>query len=998
MVEVITQPPGWSPEEVERMVTIPLEIGLAGMPGLSHTRSQSLFGLSDIKCYFEWGTSYAAARQEVINRIGFVPLPDGVEARISPWNPVGEIYRYTVEGTGYTLMDRKTAQDWILERQFRRVPGVIDVTGFGGLTRQYHVNVDPFRLEGQGVSLSQLSQALQNSNQNVGGQRLTLGSQSFDVRGVGLLRDVHDIDRVVIAAPRGTPIRVGDVARTEIGHAPRLGIIGIDDRDDVVQGIVLMYYGGHTENTLAGVHERVDRIRSERRLPPGMEIRPYYDRGELVRLTMRTVMENVLVGIGLVTLVLALFLASVRAALITAVTIPLALLVAFCGLAASNTSANLLSLGAIDFGIVVDSTVIMVENIFRHLGRGGEGTMKDRVLAAAREVGRPMAFSTTIIALSFLPLFTLTGVAGVIFSPMARTYALAIAGAVVLALTLTPVLSARFLKPDQDEKESAVMRAFHRAYEPVVGVALRHPAIASLLAGAVIVLGVVLFPLLGREFMPKLEEGNLWIRIMLPSSISLEQSSAYVSRMRRIIRGCSQDPQEPCTRATQRHPQVRAAISQVGRPDDGTDVTGFYNIEIFAPLEPFDRWPDGQTKEKLIETLSAELQAAFPGAELNFSQMILDNVEEAVAGVKGENAIKVFGPDLEANEATARSIVDTMSRVRGVTDLGMFHTLGQPSVRITPDRVACARYGLNTGDIDAVVEAAIGGQALTQVYEGERHFDLTVRWQPPYRESVDAIRRITVSTPDGARIPLAQLASIEMVNGPVTIYREDGERYSPVKFSVRGRDLASTIAEAQASIAGHVRLAYGMHLEWSGEMNELRTAEQRLLIIVPVTLALVLLLTYSAVGTWIDTVIVMLSIPVACTGGVLALLITGTHFSVSAAMGFISIFGLAVQDAILVVTYYQRLRGDGLSIVEAAHQAAEKRFRPVLMTTLVATLGLLPAAVSTGIGAQTQKPLAIVVIGGSLILAVLTRVLQPPMLVLAHGWFTRHGGDRKPSE
>jgi cobalt-zinc-cadmium resistance protein CzcA len=996
MVEVITQPNGWSGEETERYITIPLEIGLSGMPGLSHIRSQSLFGLSDVKCYFNWETQYKDARQEVINRLQFVSLPNGNQASLSPWNAIGEIYRYTLEGKGYTLGELKAAEDWILERQWKQVPGVIDVTSYGGETKQYQIGVDPYRLRGHSVTLQQLITAVQNANQNVGGQRLTMGEQSFDVRGIGLFggglalgNALHDIEDAVITEQKGVPIRVRDVASVEVGHAPRLGMVGKDDQNDVVQGIVLMRYGGETPSTLGGVHKRVEHIRASGVLPPGMEIKPYYDRGDLVGLTMHTVLENLVVGIVLVALTLLLFLGNWRAALITALNIPLALLCAFCGLVATGTSANLISLGAVDFGIVVDSTVIMMENIFRHLGPHGQGTMRQRILAAAKEVGTPMSFSTLIIGVAFLPLFTLTGVPGAIFAPMARTYAFAIGGAIVLALTLTPVLARRFVPAQTEEKENFLMHFLHKIYNPLFDAALRSPWKAMAFRMLPIFGVVILFPLLGREFMPKLEEGNFWIRVTLPMSISLEQSASYVPRMRDILRGCPKDRALPCTDQNRKHPEVVHVVSQLGRPDDGTDVTGFFNIEFFAPLKPFDEWQKGLTKEKLTDELQAELQAEFPGAIFGFSQYINDNVEEAVAGVKGENSVKVFGPDLRENERIAHEIVKVMETVPGVKDLGVFHSLGQPNVKITPDRRACSRYGLNTGDVDAVIQAAIGGQAVTQVYEGEKMFDLTVRWLPEYRQSLEAISEITVATPDGNNIPLAQIATIEEVDGPATVYREDGSRYAPVKFSVRGRDLASTINEAKDKINRLVKRPYNTHLEWEGEMQELEAAERRLSIIVPLTLILISFLVYTSVKNWVDTLIVLVDIPVACTGGVLALLVTRHNFSVSAAMGFVSVFGIAVQDALLMVNYFQQLRAEGLSIEKAAREASEKRFRPVLMTTLVATLGLLPAALSTGIGSQSQKPLAIVVIGGSLELAILTRLLQPPLMVLAHRWRER---------
>ena len=702
--------------------------------------------------------------------------------------------------------------------------------------------------------------------------------------------------------------------------------------------------------------------------------------------TTHTVIENLLVGMGLVTVVLFLFLGNVRASMITALNIPLALLVAFCGMTITATPANLISLGAVDFGIVVDSTVIMMENIFRHMGPHGRGTVYDRIVKSSHEVGGPMTFSTVIIGVAFLPLFTMTGVSGVIFSPMAMTYAFAIGGAIFLALTLTPVLSATFMKADMAEEHSFLMRMLEKAYAPLF-LALHHPRTAvALCLGLPLVLGGIGITQIGGEFMPKLEEGNLWIRATLPTSISLDQSASYVGRMRDLLRGCPADKRLPCTEQNRKHPYVETVVSQLGRPDDGTDVSGFYNIELFAPLRPFDEWPHGLTKDKLTADLSAELTDAFPGVNFNFSQMISDNVEEAMSGIKGENSVKVIGPNLVVNEEKAAQIVDVMRSVPGVADLGMFHTLGQPNVRIAIDRQACGRSGLNTGDVDQVIQAAIGGQAATQVFEGEKSFDLTVRWLPAFRDSIDAIRRITVAAPDGSQIPLGQIAKIVKEEGPALIYREDGSRYAPVKFSIRGRDLVSTIADAKRRIADKVKLPYDTHLEWAGQINEYGEAMDRFLIIIPLTFLIIGILVYSAVKTWIDTVIVLLSIPVACAGGVFALVLTRINFSVSAAMGFISIFGIAIQDAILVVTYYQRLRMDGETIEHAAREAADKRLRPVLMTTLVATLGLLPAALSNGIGAQTQKPLAVVVIGGSLILAVLTRAMQPPLLLLAHRW------------
>ncbi|MFI5180118.1 MAG: efflux RND transporter permease subunit [Thermoanaerobaculia bacterium] len=969
LVELITQPDGWSAEDVERQVTVPLEIALAGMPGLDHVRSTSLFGLSDVKCYFNWGTSYDKARQEVINRLQFVQLPNGLQPQLSPWNAIGELYRYVVRGPSYSLRDLKTAEDWILEREFKQVPGVIDVTSFGGETKQYQVDVDPVRLRAHGLTLPQLSQAIANANVNVGGQRVTLGEQSYTVRGLGLVSSLKDIADTVVQSVKGVPVRVRDVATVSEGARPRLGIVGKNDEPDVVQGTVLMRYGGQTAPTLSGIHKRVEHIRTSQVLPPGMTLEPYYDRGHLVQTTTHTVMENLLLGIGLVAIVLFLFLGHARGSLIAAVNIPLALLAAFCGMVLTATPANLISLGAVDFGIIIDSTVIVVENIFRHLGSHGSGSMEDRVLTSLGEVGRPMAFSTLILAIAFLPLFTMTGVSGVIFSPLAHTYAFAIGGAILLALTLTPVLARRFLREDEDEKEHWLMHLLHRVYDPLFDLALRYRWGAVLFLVGPIVLCFVLFHFLGREFMPKLEEGNFWIRATLPMSVSLETSSKYVARMRQILRS---------------HPEIETVVSQLGRPDDGTDITGFYNIEFFAPLKPFDTWRRGLTKEKLTDQLSDELQKAFPGVIFNFSQYLSDNVEEALSGVKGENSVRVIGPDIRTNENIARQIVDVLERVRGIKDIGFFTSLGQPAIKIVADRAAGARYGLNTGDVEATIQAAVGGQAVTQVLEGEKRFDLVVRWRPEYRRDVAAIRAITVAAPDGTQVPLGQLAAISEEDGPSLIYREDHKRYAPVKFSVRGRDLASTIGEAKESCTRSVVLPYGTRLDWAGQINELKEAEERLLVIIPITLLLIGFLVYSAVRNFVDTGVVLLNIPVACAGGLAALLVTGQNFSVSAAMGFVSIFGIAIQDAILVVTYAQRKWAEGMSRVDGARAAAQQRFRASLMTTLVAMLGLLPAALSHGIGSETQKPLAIVVIGGCLVLAGINRLLQPPLLVIAH--------------
>jgi cobalt-zinc-cadmium resistance protein CzcA len=970
-IETLVQPAGWAAEEVERYTTVPLEVALNGMPGLDHIRSISVFGLSDIKCYFKWGTDYAADRQEVLNRLVTVQLPNNLQPVLSPENAIGEIYRYIVTGSAYSLLEKKTAQDWILERQFKQVDGVIDVAGFGGLVKQYQVAVDPYRLRGQGLSLSPMLSALSGSNQNVGANVLNRGEQSFNVRGIGLIRGLDDIGNVLVSGNRGTPIRVRDVADVAVGHAPRLGIVGHDADDDVVQGIVLMKVGGNTRRTLEAVRKKVREIRANHLLPPGMDLLPYYDRTHLIETTTHTVLHNLVLGMVLVSAVLLGFLGSWRAALLSALNIPLALFAALIGMTVGGTPANLISLGAVDFGIIVESTVIMIEACVRHLGRDASGTRDERILTAAEEVGRPIVFSTIILGVAFLPLFTLTGVTGVIFSPMAHTYAYAIAGAFLLSLTLTPAL-ARHLPLGLEERDNALLRWLHHFYVPATEWALRRPGLAAALGLLPVLLFFALFPFVGREFMPKLEEGNFWIRATLPLSVALPQSTRYVRRMRDILR---------------ERPEVESVVSAVGRPDDGTDVGGANNIELFVPLKPFDTWKRGLDKEKLTKILSTRFAREFPGIDFNFSQNIQDNVEEALSGVKGENTVKVVGPSLDLDEEKARQIETVLKTVRGVEDLGMIHTLGQPNLTITPDRAACARYGLSIGEVESAIQAAIGGQAVTQVFEGEKRFDLVVRWQEPYRDSVPRIQEILVGAADGGQVPIGQIAAIREEEGPAAVYREDNHRYVPVKFSVRGRDLKSTLEEAREKITRTVTLPYDTHLEWAGEINELKDAERRLMIIVPLTLLLIALLAYGSVRSVPETVIVLLTIPLACSGGLVALLVTGINVSVSAAMGFISIFGIAIQDGILVCSYTQNFWRAGASLEDGIRRGAERGFRPVLMTSLVAMLGLLPAALSNAIGAQTQKPLAVVVIGGALFIAFLTRIVRPPMLLLSRRWF-----------
>ena len=972
LVEVLTLPNGLSAEEVEKLVTVPTEYGLGGMRNLEAMRSISLYGLSDIRCYFSWDSDYYWDRVETINRLSFLTLPQGVTPGISPDNPIGEIYRYTVQSPDHNLTNEKTIEDWVLEKQIRTVPGVEDVSGFGGLTKQFQVEVDPHKLNYYQIPLSTLISALQNSNTNSGGNYMSVGEQAFDVRGLGFFRSLDDIRNVVLNSNKSTPIKVSNVADVEVGYAPRLGIVGKDNQNEVVTGIVLMRKYGNTLETLKGVEAKVQELNTTGILPKGYKVVPYYDRTKLVDTTLRTVLENLTIGMVLVFLVLVFFLGNLRAAIIAAVNIPLALCGAFTLMRFTNTPANLISLGAIDFGIIIDTTVIVMENIERHLTapeRSSE-SYRLRILAAAQEVGGPMFFSTVIFVIAFLPLFTMRGVEGAIFSPMSHTYAFALATAILLAVTLSPVLSSYFFAKGMRTIHNPIWEGIASFYHGLFVRVLNWPRL-TLTIIVLIVAGVLsMFPLLGGQFLPKLEEGNIWAHATMPLTISLEHAAKLCNRMRSVFNS---------------FPEVESVVSQLGRPDDGTETTGFFSIEFSVDLKPDSEWPAGVDKEKLVKMIDDKLNQTFPGVSFSYSQNIEDNVDEALSGVKaGENAIKVFGPDLATDERIANGIRETLGGVRGIVDEIVLRSMGQPNLQITPDRAACARYGLNVGDIGAVVQAAIGGQAVTQVLDGDERFDLVVRWKPQYRESLDAVRQIRVNLPSGGQIPLDQVSKIEAAEGASFIYREALQRYVPVRFSIRGRDLQSTVLDAKQQIANNVHLPEGVHLEWSGEYGELQAANRRLMIVVPFALLLIAGVLYGATQSLIDTFIIMAQIPVACLGGIIGLLITGTPFSVSAAVGFISIFGIAVMDGILLSFYIRRLWEEGHPFVESIIMGSERRFRAVMMTALVDGLGLLPAAMSTRIGAQTQRPLAIVVIGGAVAIALITRVLQPILIYLCH--------------
>ena len=991
LVDIIAQSPGLSAEEMERYITIPIEVQMAGIPHVMAIRTISVFGLSDIKLQFTYDFTYQQAEQWVSNRLAQLPpLPNGVHPQISPWSPIGEIFRYQIKGPpGYSVTDLKTLQDWVLQRRFKAVPGVIDVNGWGGKTKTYEVSVDPNKLTANGITLAQLLQALNNSNINVGGQTINIGPQGAVVRGVGQINSADDIRGTMITANRGAPVLVGDVATVNIGNQPRLGIAGHDDQDDIVEGIVLMRRGEESMPTIGRVKAEVERINASNILPPGVRIERIYDRADLINTTTRTVLHNMVVGIVLIFLIQWAFLGNLRTALIVAATIPFALAFAITLMVARGESANLLSVGAIDFGLVVDATVIMVENIFRHLAHSGGFTGdpllhrlratvglhgKFAVIAnSATEVNRAIVFSAAIIIAGFVPLFTLSGIEGHIFGPMAKTYAYAIAGGLIATFTVSPALSSLLLHAHEEERETAIARWLRRLYTPAVDFALTHRRTVLAAAAVLSVVALLTAGSLGLEFLPKLEEGNLWIRATMPPSISLEEGDAYVNGMRRLI---------------QSYPEVETVVSQHGRPDDGTDATGFFNAEFFVPLKPAAIWPADMDKDKLTEQMTAALGSRYPGVEFNFSQYIQDNVEEAASGVKGENSIKLYGSDLETLEKTAQRIKEVMANVPGVTDLSVFASLGQPTVKIDIDRARAARYGLMPGDINAVVQAAVGGQAAGDVFEpaSDRHYPIMVRLAKPYRGSIDALRRLTIaaSNSDGGvvAVPLAEVANVELVSGAAFIYREQQERYIPIKFSVRGRDLGSAVLEAQDKVVQQVQLPTGYRLEWVGEFGNLQEAMARLAVVVPLAIVLICVLLYANFGNLMDVLLAASVIPMALIGGILALFVTGTPFSVSAAIGFVALFGIAAMDGIIVLSYFNQELDGGTAPFDAIRRTCQVQMRPVVMTCVVACVGLVPAAISTGIGSQVQKPLALVVVGGVLLAPILILIVLPVLIDL----------------
>jgi cobalt-zinc-cadmium resistance protein CzcA len=1010
ILEITAQSAGLSAEEMERYYTIPIEVGLAATPGVDVIRSTSFYGLSFVRVVFQYGIDYYfALTQTAINLQQNVSLPGGVAAQIQATSLVGEIYRYELVGPPhFGLSNLRTVQDWILQRRLLSVPGVVQVNTWGGTIKEYDVDVDLVKLEAYGVTLPQVISALGNANINVGGRTINVGQQSVNVRGVGLMDSggetdltqgykVQDIENVMLSAPNGLPIFVKDVAKVSVGYVPRLGKAGRDHSDDVVAAIVIMNRTLHTNDVIKRVRSEIEKINTDGSLPAGLKLVPFYDRSTLVAVTTSTVMHNLLFGCLLIFLVQWLFLGDLRSAIIVGANVPFALFFSIIILVLRGEDANLLSVGAVDFGIIVDAAVILVENVYRNFQAGPEEKQRlmqhlaekrwgddptgtglptrdpmwtDRlrlILISGLQVDRAVLFSTAIIVAAFIPLFTMQGVEGQIFGPMARTYAYALLGALLATFTVTPCLTSLLLPEHVSEVETIVVRSLRRVYTPVLRWSLSNRPVT--IAVGLVFLGVSGFlgSRLGSEFLPTLEEGNLWIRATMPPTLSLEAGMPMVNQIREILL---------------RHPEVITVVSQHGRPDNGSDAAGFFNAEFFVPLKPFDEWPAGLTKEKLIEELQAEFSDKFVGINFNFSQYIQDNVEEGLSGVKGANSIKIVGPDLATLEQIAKAAMAEMAKVPGISDLGAFWVLGQPNLNIKADREKAARYGLNVGDANAVVQAALGGTVATTLLEADRQFGVVVRLAPQYRSDIDEVRNIKVGvqTPAGnAYIPLSDFANITLATGASYIFRERNQRFVPIKFSVRGRDLSGAVEEAQERISRNVKLPTGYRIDWAGEFEWLQQAKKRLAIILPITLIFIMVLLYGLFNSFRNSLLSLLGLPFAISGGILGLYAFRLNFSISAAIGFISLFGVSVMSGILIIHGYYRVAVSGMTPAEAMFRAVDQQMRPILMMTLSACIGLLPAALSSGIGSQVQRPLAAVIVGGMLIGPVMLLVIVPAL-------------------
>jgi cobalt-zinc-cadmium resistance protein CzcA len=993
-VEIITQWPGISAEQIEQQVTIPLEIEMNGIPHVTHLRSFSLFGLSDLKLIFDDEEANAWDRERVLERLSQVTLPPGVVPQMgTDWSPVGQIYFFTLHSTNpeYGVMELKSLEDWVVEKNFKAVPDVVDVASFGGPTREYQVQIDPNKLISYGLSLAQVEQQLTNNNANAGGSFIEAGLQQVNIREVGQVKNVQDIENTVLATKNGTPLRVKDIAVVTQGPKIRLGQFAraihredgkIIDNDDVVSGIVLLRKGANADEALRGIEAKVKEL-NDHILPRGVKVVPFIDRSDLIHFTTHTVLRNLTEGILLVVIILFLFLGNVRGAIIVALTIPFSLLFAATCLNLNGIPANLLSLGALDFGMVVDGAVVMVENILRHLSHQKNGnssrTVMQSIAEAAHEVQRPVFFAIAIIITAYLPIFTLQRVEGRLFKPMAWTVAFALLGALLFSIFVAPVLSSFAFRNGVKEWRNPVMESLKTGYRTALRWAIEHRRVTlgTAILGPCIALYLTFGGVIGSEFLPHLDEGALWVRGTLASSTGPSEGIRVANQARILL--CS-------------FPEVPQCTSQVGRPDDGTDTTGFFNTEYFVDLKPKEQWRPvfHEDKDELIAAMNRELNT-IPGVVWGFSQPIEDNMEEAVSGVKGELATKVYGDDLKVLEAKADQIVDAMRQVKGIEDLGVFRALGQPNINFEVDREKAARYQINVADIQDAIQTAAGGTALTQVLQGEARYDLVLRYLPQYRTTKEAIENIRLVSPSGERVSLAQLCKIQEQDGGSEIYREGNQRYVAIKYSVRGRDLGSAVEEAITKVNAQVQLPRSYHIDWEGEYESEKRAGARMLVIVPLTVLVIFLLLYTMFRSPKWSALVLGTVAMASVGGLLALLFTGTNFSVSSGVGFLALFGVSVQTGVIMLEYINQLRARGYSIEDSAIEGAVLRLRPIMMTMLVATLGLLPAALSHSIGSDSQRPFAIVIVGGLILNLVMGIFILPTLYV----WMARQG-DKLP--
>ncbi|HEY2468419.1 MAG TPA: CusA/CzcA family heavy metal efflux RND transporter [Terracidiphilus sp.] len=985
-VNIITQWPGHSAEDIEQQVTIPTEIQMAGIPHLQHLRSTTLAGLSSIMLIFDDDSENNWNRERVVERMGMVTLPAGLVPQLgTDWSPVGQIYFYSLESKNpeIDVMELKSIEDWTLEKQFKQVPGVVDVSSLGGETKEYQIRLDPDKLISYGLSIAQVEQQLANNNTNAGGSFIVAGSQQINVQAVGLVSRVQDVENTVIKTQTGTALRVKDIAVVEQGPKIRLGQNGrtirredgkLVDNPDVVEGIVLLQKGDDSDPVLRGIEAKVQEL-NEHILPKGVKVVPFLDRSDLIHYTTHTVLHNLTEGIVLVVIVLFLFLGNARGALIVALTIPFSLLFASICLDLRHIPANLLSLGALDFGMVVDGAVVMVENIVRHLNRNGHGTQTptDRIREAAHEVQRPVFYAIGIIITAYLPIFTLQAVEGRLFKPMAWTVAFALLGALIFSMLLAPVLSSFLFRKGAKEWHNPVLVWLIDHYKRAAAFAIRNRYLTVGGAGLVLAISAYLAfsGAIGSEFLPHLDEGAIWVRGTLAPSTGPEESVAIANRARVLLAS---------------FPEVTETTSQVGRADDGTDTTGFFNTEYYVGLKPKEKWRPvfHQNKEDLIASMNQELEK-IPGVIWNFSQPISDNVEEAVSGVKGELAVKIYGDDLKTLEEKGNQIVAIMSKIHGVQDLGLFRVIGQPNLTFTVDRQAAARFGINVADVQDAIQTAVGGNAVSQVLRGEARYDLVIRYQEPYRDTREAIENVRLLSPSGERVSLAQLTKVATTDGAEEIYREGEQRYIAVKYSVRGRDLGSTVEEAIDKVNKQVSLPAGYHIDWAGEYESQKRSQKRLLLVLPITILLIFVILYTMFksGKW--AALIMVNVAMAPIGGLLALLLTHTNFSVSSGVGFLALFGVSVQTGVIMLEYINQLRVQGHSIEEAAIAGAVLRLRPIMMTMLVATLGLLPAAMSHGIGSDSQRPFAIVIVGGLVGALAINVFLLPTLYVWIAG-------------